>query len=34
MSVSRVRRALVGAGAPQGRFMISLHGVGWAFTRP
>jgi DNA-binding response OmpR family regulator len=34
MSVSRVRRALVRAGAPQGRFLISLHGVGWALTRP
>lgn len=34
MSVSRVRQALVQAGAPQGRFMVSLHGVGWALTRP
>jgi DNA-binding response OmpR family regulator len=34
MSVSRVRRALVAAGAPQDRFMISLYGVGWALTRP
>lgn len=34
MSVSRVRRALVGAGAPRGRFMLSRHGVGWALTRP
>lgn len=34
MSVSRVRRALVRAGAPQGRFLISLHAVGWALTRP
>jgi DNA-binding response OmpR family regulator len=34
MSISRVRRALVRAGAPSGRFMISLHGVGWALTRP
>jgi two-component system response regulator MprA len=33
-SVSRVRRALVRAGAPRGRFMVSLHGVGWALTRP
>lgn len=33
-SVSRVRRALVRAGARQGRFMVSLHGVGWALTRP
>ena len=34
MSVSRVRRALVEAGAPRDRFFISLHGVGWALTRP
>ena len=34
MSISRVRQALVRAGAPQGQFMISLHGVGWALTRP
>jgi len=33
-SVSRVRRALVRAGAPRGLFMLSLHGVGWALTRP
>jgi len=33
-SVSRVRRALVRAGAPRGRFMVSAHGVGWALTRP
>ena len=33
-SVSRVRRALVGAGAPRGRYMISLHNVGWSLTRP
>ena len=32
-SVSRVRRALVRAGAPRGMFMVSLHGVGWALTR-
>jgi hypothetical protein len=32
-SVSRVRRALVAAGAPRGLFMVSLHGVGWALTR-
>ena len=31
--VSRVRRALVSAGAPRGQFMLSLHGVGWALTR-
>jgi len=34
MSVSRVRRALVSAGAPRGAFMLNLHGVGWALTRP
>jgi DNA-binding response OmpR family regulator len=34
MGVSRVRRALVGAGAPRGAFMLNLHGVGWALTRP
>jgi DNA-binding response OmpR family regulator len=33
-SVSRLRRALVRAGAPRGQFMLSLHGVGWALTRP
>ena len=33
-SVSRLRRALVAAGAPQGRFLLSVHGVGWALTRP
>jgi DNA-binding response OmpR family regulator len=33
-SVSRVRRALVAAGAPAGSFMLSLHAVGWALTRP
>ena len=34
VAVCRVRLALVRAGAPQGRFMVSLHGVGWALTRP
>jgi hypothetical protein len=34
MTVSRVRQALTRAGAPPGRFMVSLHGVGWALTRP
>jgi DNA-binding response OmpR family regulator len=34
MSVSRVRRALVRVGAPRGVFMLNLHGVGWALTRP
>ena len=33
-SVSRVRRALVAAGAPQGSYMFSLHGVGWSLTKP
>jgi DNA-binding response OmpR family regulator len=33
-SVSRVRGALVRAGASRTKFMISLHGVGWALTRP
>jgi DNA-binding response OmpR family regulator len=33
-SVSRLRRALVAAGAPEGRFLLSVHGVGWALTRP
>jgi len=34
VGVCRVRQALVRAGAPTGRFMVSLHGVGWALTRP
>jgi DNA-binding response OmpR family regulator len=33
-SVSRLRRALVRAGAPAGLFLLSLHGVGWALSRP
>ncbi|HKS95717.1 MAG TPA: winged helix-turn-helix domain-containing protein [Terriglobia bacterium] len=33
VSVSRVRRALVAAGAPADRFLLSVHGVGWALTR-
>jgi DNA-binding response OmpR family regulator len=33
VSVSRLRRALVAAGAPAGRFLVSVHGVGWALTR-
>lgn len=33
-SVSRVRRALVAAGAPRGAFLLNLHGSGWALTRP
>jgi DNA-binding response OmpR family regulator len=34
VSVSRLRRALVAAGAPAERFLVSVHGVGWALTRP
>jgi DNA-binding response OmpR family regulator len=34
VSVSRLRRALVAAGAPAGRFLVSVHGVGWSFIRP
>jgi DNA-binding response OmpR family regulator len=34
VSVSRLRRALVAAGAPGDRFVVSVHGVGWALTRP
>jgi DNA-binding response OmpR family regulator len=33
-SISRIRRALVAAGAPVGTVMLSVHGVGWALTRP
>jgi DNA-binding response OmpR family regulator len=33
-SVSRVRRALEAVGAPHGYFMLSVHGVGWALSRP
>jgi DNA-binding response OmpR family regulator len=33
VSVSRLRRALVAAGAPADRFLVSVHGVGWALTR-
>jgi DNA-binding response OmpR family regulator len=33
-SVSRLRRALVRAGAPRGLFLLSLHGAGWTLTRP
>lgn len=33
VSVSRVRRALVAAGAPADWFLVSVHGVGWALTR-
>ncbi len=34
VSVSRLRRALVAAGAPGDRFLVSVHGVGWSLTRP
>jgi DNA-binding response OmpR family regulator len=34
VSVSRLRRALVAAGAPADRFLLSVHGVGWSLTRP
>jgi DNA-binding response OmpR family regulator len=34
VSVSRLRRALVAAGAPADRFLVSVHGVGWSLTRP
>lgn len=34
VSVSRVRRALVAAGASADRFLLSVHGVGWALTGP
>ena len=34
VSVSRLRRALVAAGAPGDRFLVSVHGVGWVLTRP
>jgi DNA-binding response OmpR family regulator len=34
VSVSRLRRALVAAGAPPDRFLLSVHGVGWALTGP
>jgi DNA-binding response OmpR family regulator len=33
-SVGRLRRTLEMAGAPRGRFLLSLHGVGWSLTRP
>jgi two-component system response regulator BaeR len=32
VSVSRLRRALVAAGAPADRFLVSVHGVGWSLT--
>jgi DNA-binding response OmpR family regulator len=34
VSVSRLRRALIAAGAPSDRFLVSVHGVGWSLTRP
>lgn len=33
-SVSRLRRALVAAGAASDEWLLSVHGVGWALTRP
>lgn len=33
VSVSRLRRALVAAGAPADRFLVSVHAVGWSLTR-
>jgi two-component system response regulator MprA len=33
VSVSRLRRALLAAGAPADRFLASVHGVGWSLTR-
>ena len=33
VSVSRLRRALVAAGAPADRLLVSVHGVGWSLTR-
>jgi DNA-binding response OmpR family regulator len=33
-SVSRLRRALVAAGAAPGAWLVSVHGVGWALARP
>jgi two-component system, OmpR family, alkaline phosphatase synthesis response regulator PhoP len=33
IAVSKLRRALVGAGAPPERFLVSLHGVGWALVQ-
>ena len=33
VSVSRLRRALIAAGAPDDRFLVSVHGVGWSLTR-
>lgn len=34
IAVSKLRRALVRAGAPRGRFLVSLYGVGWALVQP
>jgi DNA-binding response OmpR family regulator len=33
LAVSKLRRALVAAGAPRDRFLVSLRGVGWALVR-
>ena len=34
IAVSKLRRALVAAGAPRERFLVSLYGVGWALVQP
>jgi two-component system phosphate regulon response regulator PhoB len=34
IAVSKLRRALVGAGAPRERFLVSLYGVVWALVQP
>jgi DNA-binding response OmpR family regulator len=34
IAVSKLRRALVRAGAPRERFLVSLYGVGWALCQP
>ncbi len=34
LAVSKLRRALVAAGAPRERFLVSLYGVGWALVQP
>jgi len=33
IAVSKLRRALVGAGAPPERFLVSLYGIGWALVQ-
>jgi hypothetical protein len=34
IAVSKLRRALVGAGAPCDRFLVAVYGVGWALVQP